>query len=912
MPTVEQSMPVGRLAGIDMAGKRGLVLERCQQLTGNGGAMRTFHTAIRIGLRTLTVFAAVPGVLLVVAGSPVPERIPTLAQLQSWLDAPFDPRYAAGTARSAAWLCWALIAVTVVLAGAARARRRSWSTIVTRLPTPLQGLAATLIGAAAVTTAATGAAAHAAPVASATDASSPDFAAAAGRTGQPAHRAPQSAGQHRFAAAAQDQYNRVVVRRGDTLSAIAARQLGDADRWPAIFTLNRNRHFPEIGGTLSNPDVIYPGWQLRLPHQPAPPAKSRPDPGSHNRAPAPTPAQRTPASPPSTGGHTPSPASEPASTDAPAPDTSGDGPPPPGGWGTGALAAALTALAAGLWRRRSVRRRRSSSTPAVTRPQPEVPAPPTAPSRSRRNDNDAVPAPQHPGTAAPAKHPATAEGDAPAAPTGPRIADTSHDDPCIGHALAGPGAEAAARAVLVASLTSGAHDDPDAREQVITTSATLTQLLGNHLQRLSSAVRLTVTDDLISALSTVDHILIERRRILQDHGVDDVDALRQSGPGHPPMPAVLLLACTPPENLHARLSNTMLLGAGLRLRTLLVGDWPPGRTTAVDADGATASGNLPLLDVPTALQLLDAIGDARSKEPGADVEPAHKPATHSAADSRTDSQQHDTAAPTVSVIDRPTSTASPAGPQETTAVRIQLLGAPAIYDRSGDTVTGLRFHAREMLVYLAVHRSGANLPDIMEAIWPTATLRRATQRLSTEVADLRRRIRHAGGDTTIQPVVNTGGRYHLDPAVVDIDLWQLHDALRSAKTADATERISLLQLAVDAGAGTLADGFDYPWIGRYREHVRQQAIQARQALAELVAVHDPAGAAGLLRAAAELAPADENTARRALQALAGIGDTRAARELLQQLRQALDDIDETPSAETLALAQHLQLTQDTP
>ena len=48
-----------------------------------------------------------------------------------------------------------------------------------------------------------------------------------------------------------------VVRRGDTLSGIAQRELGAASRWPEI--LERNRE------VLSNPDRIFPDQVLVLP-----------------------------------------------------------------------------------------------------------------------------------------------------------------------------------------------------------------------------------------------------------------------------------------------------------------------------------------------------------------------------------------------------------------------------------------------------------------------------------------------------------------------------------------------------------------------------------------------------------------------------------------------------------------------
>ena len=48
-----------------------------------------------------------------------------------------------------------------------------------------------------------------------------------------------------------------VVKKGDTLSGIAAAELGDAARWPDIFTLNR--------AVLTNPDLIVPDTVLVLP-----------------------------------------------------------------------------------------------------------------------------------------------------------------------------------------------------------------------------------------------------------------------------------------------------------------------------------------------------------------------------------------------------------------------------------------------------------------------------------------------------------------------------------------------------------------------------------------------------------------------------------------------------------------------
>lgn len=49
------------------------------------------------------------------------------------------------------------------------------------------------------------------------------------------------------------------VVSGDSLSAIAKREYGDASKWHAIYEANRD--------TIQNPDLIHPGQKLRIPSQ---------------------------------------------------------------------------------------------------------------------------------------------------------------------------------------------------------------------------------------------------------------------------------------------------------------------------------------------------------------------------------------------------------------------------------------------------------------------------------------------------------------------------------------------------------------------------------------------------------------------------------------------------------------------
>ncbi|MFF4371481.1 LysM peptidoglycan-binding domain-containing protein [Streptomyces sp. NPDC001594] len=132
---------------------------------------------------------------------------------------------------------------------------------------------------------------------------------------------------------------RYTVRGGDSLSSIAAAQLGDADRHQEIFHLNQGRPLP--GGTFDNPDLIYPGQELTLPHTartetpsasprtaepgPAtPPATAPPAPTAQTAPPAQAPSPSAPAAAPSAQLPTqtpvaasPTPSSSPAQTPAP-------------------------------------------------------------------------------------------------------------------------------------------------------------------------------------------------------------------------------------------------------------------------------------------------------------------------------------------------------------------------------------------------------------------------------------------------------------------------------------------------------------------------------------------------------------------------------------------------------------------
>ena len=76
-----------------------------------------------------------------------------------------------------------------------------------------------------------------------------------------------------------------VVRRGETLSGIAQHELGDASRYPELARASKDVQQPD-GRHLTDPDLIYPGWHVKVPAAHAV-ASSRPHvatPGAHDGA----------------------------------------------------------------------------------------------------------------------------------------------------------------------------------------------------------------------------------------------------------------------------------------------------------------------------------------------------------------------------------------------------------------------------------------------------------------------------------------------------------------------------------------------------------------------------------------------------------------------------------------------------
>jgi LysM repeat protein len=211
------------------------------------------------------LLVGMPWLLLHTAGSPIPTRIPSAADVAGWLTRPDDGTLALGAIRYAGWLVWLVLAGTVLVEIVAAVRGGQ----APRLPgLGLPQLGANRLVAAAALLFLT------LPVLAAT--TTPAFAEPAGpTTSSPPN--PATGGHTRqiagMPAATGGGYVEHVVTRGDTLSGLAKTYLGSADRWPEIFTASIG--IPQPGGRhLTNPELILVGWTLRIPTTTNPPSES--------------------------------------------------------------------------------------------------------------------------------------------------------------------------------------------------------------------------------------------------------------------------------------------------------------------------------------------------------------------------------------------------------------------------------------------------------------------------------------------------------------------------------------------------------------------------------------------------------------------------------------------------------------
>ncbi|WP_236703777.1 BTAD domain-containing putative transcriptional regulator [Lentzea aerocolonigenes] len=556
----------------------------------------------------LVLMAGVPWALWRYVGWPLPNHVPTWTELQIVLLSPFTAEFVLDVIVCVCWIWWAVFALdvlgcTVDLArhGFDVARSAKFSAA-----GPTQALAGALIG--SILLAVLGnrpTSAPPAPLTATLATGSPIVATAPAwhhpTPGQAALEARPPVAPAGGAGDVSARPESVVVLAPhdgvhDSLWRIAQRSLDDGARWPEIFELNKGKPQPN-GHTFTRPDLIFPGEELALPREAHTPAPSPADPAPATRTPPSTSSAPSTSLQPSTpSSPTPStPAAPPSATSLIPASELADGP----GFRWGAelfvslgLAAAVSATLM-LARRRYRSRYRPGSGDRDDLPvAPVVYQLRLAHLRTEAHndivldnggaDDEHEQRPQ-PASAAPPLVVGARDAGASRYPgISPGVGVRDGREIALdlaaarGLGLVGAGAPAAARALLITALTASPHHPAtSAGTVVIVPAGDLVCLLSHQaLQwQLPSTVR--VVPDLDSALNAVE--------------AENLVRATSCEPGAELITWPPLMLVAQPPTLRERLQAVLDAGGPLGVTGLLLGQWQPGVTCYVRADGTISA-----------------------------------------------------------------------------------------------------------------------------------------------------------------------------------------------------------------------------------------------------------------------------------------------------------------------------------
>jgi DNA-binding SARP family transcriptional activator len=852
-----------------------------------------------VALVTLVALvAAVPWALWHYVGWPLPHRLPSWSQFTTTLG---QHGIADATLLKAlacvVWLCWAILAVSVVveLDAAARGRTARRLAVIGPLQPVVGQLLAAIVVAAVALAPRPGVASR--PLAAAvTPGRRPEAVAAVVLVSDPNPAPmPTTAASAQPSGGGEQAGSTYVVQRNDTLWGIAERELGDPLRWTEIYALNDGR--PEPGGaTLDDPNWIYPGWTLLLPGTTPP-----------------SPAATVPAVPPSI----PPPPTE--SSPVPVPPSSPTTPPPlrPVGPSNhrkhdGAAAASSVvelpsgsvvalSFAAGVLSAIAIGRLRRRHGYRACPPEPgrALGPPPLGPTIRRLaaaltptgDEIDAVDG--HPRLEDEA--PPLPEDDA-AHRERPDLLEIGERDgtnvtvmlsELAGVALHGDGADDVARAWVAALLT---RSGSIAAEALLTTDT-----MGRLFPGLGEVPGIRVVEGSEQVVRILEAEALGRTRKLDAEGFDDVVSYRQTNPAEP-IPSVVTVIDAVPDGWARRLASTLEVGSRLGIGAVFL-DETESATVRLELD----HGRVVVVEPPDHAR--DLLGGRLFSLDAAEATDALGALVR--AEFRPTSEENPEWTEVIERMEHPPPTAEP-WPDDVVEpsasdppIDVRVLG-PLTITVCGKTVgRGLRSVAKELLTFYLLHPEGASVEQAVDTLWPETDPSQVHRQFWTAASNLRTRLREATG-TEAKVLDQAGEVYRLDPEVVSSDLWDFQRALAAAtRAADDGAAAVVLRRVVESFGGDLVQGSGWIWIEPAREDLHRRAVDAHLRLAELEErLGNPTPAEAVLERVVDLDRYGEEPYRRlmVLQAKGGrIDAVKATWRLLQ--RRLLDlDLDPDPSS----------------
>ncbi|MEV5301142.1 transcriptional regulator [Amycolatopsis methanolica] len=843
----------------------------------------------------VALLGGLPWALIRFIGWPLPDHLPTLAEIEGVLLGPMTANFLLRFLACLSWVVWALFAVDVARCAIEVAHDM-------RVPGaiaagPLRHVTAALIG--AILIAIVG---HRVDHGLTAGTSSSTEAVTTSDVRPVAHMhnsAERIVAARSVVALAPDPETGV----HDSLWRIAQRTLGDGNRWPEIFDLNRGKPQPN-GGVFDRPSLIFPGEEFKLPTEATAPPEIR---SPSTTAPVEQPTPKAPEPPPA--GDTP----------PPRPGASGEA-----GfrWGeelfVGLGLASAVSAALLIARRRHRRRYRPGSGDRTDLPvAPVVYQLRLAHLRATEDEPDTTD-----GEPPTASEPPLAQGST--LPVGVRDDREVALDLASVHGLGliGEGAPAAARALLVAAAA--AHSGP----RVICPAEDADALLGHRTDQTKLPAGVQLVGNVEAALDALEAETLARARQSPNAQAE-------------PWPPVLLVARAP-ERHRQRLQAVLDNGSGFGVTGLLLGQWPAGVTAYVRAEGTVSAtnpgpgerlrgmrmfrlGDDHLADLLALLRQTETPDESDRQNTPDEPEPGLR-AGKSARDQSDAgleilSGTADLADPPVPIP--PQQRPSPTGNQQDALapLRVTVLGPVRVWWRprpaqaaegvENEVTSAFQPRVRELLVFLSLHPDGVSREALIAALWPASPPEKTTNALNTSLSRLRRAI-GAATDGALSDVVVTGeGRYRLDPGLVEVDYHRFAAAVAARRAAtNQQDRIDANRRAVESYAGPLADGMSTEWLETARESIRRDAIDAVAALARALVDEDPQQTLDLLEIARAFDPHNELVYRDIMRLQERLGQLDAIPRTLILLTTRLAEVDDQPSPQTISLAERLQRRHD--
>ncbi|MGW3627542.1 LysM peptidoglycan-binding domain-containing protein, partial [Streptomyces sp. NPDC000880] len=675
------------------------------------------------------------------------------------------------------------------------------------------------------------------------------------------------------------------VVEGDTLWDIAHTYMGDALTWPRIYALNKDRVQGD-GARLSDPDLIKPGWQLTVPvAQKATPPTPAPVPDATPRAPAAPPTETAPAHPThdqdtgtghqAGGDHAPAGPVRQDETAARKPDAE----PGPAAVGLGEASLIGITAAAGLlaarryWYWYQNRLREADRDPEVPALSPLVDKAAQAAHAATRPRQ-----PEDPEALVTHRTPPQKPRSTGTVTIGVRdSAEVLLDELATpgGCAWTGPGAEGAARALLVGVLTAAERQRPGPARVTAIVPEDVAECLLPGLPTQFTA--LTQSADTARAIRAAEQHLLAHARTHDEQETDPAatgpapaNSAPETGPG-------TLILLTVPDAAHT--GQLQALGARSHPSTLIVlalrAPLPGAEPWHIADDGTTARpdahdqhpGSLRLfhLTPEAGRDMSEVLLTAHGQRPRLHILPTPNP--------HPDGEHPNIpAAPEANDVPTRPHAVEMSRPAQTKPVRLHVLGPITLYARgTPDPVgTNMRGEVHEFLALLTAHPTGLLASDIAEKLHldpgsdqnGLKNLRRA----------VRRALRAATGITAQEFVLLQGELHKLHPELVETDLADFSRSLKEAFSSSGMENLgndalSAVRDALTHYRGPFVQGGDYLWADAIREHLATQATDAVLRLARQARVdYDHLCLAVAMMIGAMLGPPGSDERRRAIGA----------------------------------------------